>query len=85
MKGLAMKGLGEGVQGYVGDEDWFLGAEFLLALALFGFGLLLFEFEFLLVEVGLQEGTLGIEHLEVEFGLFFEALAECDGVEAIQN
>ena len=78
-----MKGLVEGVHGSGGDQDWFSGADFLFALALFGFGLLLFEFELLLVEVGLHQGALGVEQLEVEFGLFFEALAQCDTVEAI--
>ena len=67
-----MKGLIEGVHDSGGDQDWFLGAEFLFALALFGFGLVLLEFEFLMFEMGLGEVALRVEQLEVEFGLFFE-------------
>ena len=80
-----MKGLVEGVHGSGRDQDWFSGAEFLIALALFGFGLLLFEFELLLVEVGFRDGTLRVDQLEIEFGFFFETLVQRDGVEAVQN
>ena len=80
-----MKGLVEGAGHSRRDQDWFLGAESLFALALFGFGLLFLEFEFLVLDVDLPQVELRVEQLEVEFGLFFEALAQCGGVEAIQN